>query len=159
MCCQPACDCFCVAVLHVAVACLRVPLSLSVLCGLGCGRPTARVLAVACLRAAVTCSTERVVRTLLRQCQPQTRPRSLKAAVNTLACTIFFCTNQVLELGSGPGVPGLIAARVARKAFLTDYHDEVSTYYRGEGRWSSLKQLLHCLQTYQGSRRSRPRKV
>ncbi|CAN0325143.1 unnamed protein product, partial [Ectocarpus sp. 13 AM-2016] len=32
---------------------------------------------------------------------------------------------QVLDLGAGPGVVGLIAARVARRCYLTDYHDEV----------------------------------
>ncbi|CAM9092981.1 unnamed protein product [Hapterophycus canaliculatus] len=37
----------------------------------------------------------------------------------------FFAGKQVLELGAGPGVAGLIAARVARKCFLTDYHQEV----------------------------------
>ena len=36
---------------------------------------------------------------------------------------------QVLELGAGPGVAGLIAARVAVQTFVTDYHDEV--HYRG----------------------------
>lgn len=33
-----------------------------------------------------------------------------------------------MELGAGPGVAGLIAARVARKCYLTDYHDEVYVY-------------------------------
>lgn len=30
-----------------------------------------------------------------------------------------------MELGAGPGVAGLVAARVARRCYLTDYHDEV----------------------------------
>lgn len=34
---------------------------------------------------------------------------------------------QVLELGAGPGVAGLVAARLARRCYLTDYHDEVRT--------------------------------
>ncbi|CAM9093355.1 unnamed protein product [Ectocarpus sp. 4 AP-2014] len=37
----------------------------------------------------------------------------------------LFAGMQVLELGAGPGVVGLIAARVARRCYLTDYHDEV----------------------------------
>ncbi|CAM9738261.1 unnamed protein product [Scytosiphon promiscuus] len=36
-----------------------------------------------------------------------------------------FAEMQVLELGAGPGVAGLIAARVARKCYLTDYHHEI----------------------------------
>ena len=35
------------------------------------------------------------------------------------------CSTQVLELGAGPGVAGLVAARVARRCYLTDYHNEV----------------------------------
>ncbi|CAN0479263.1 unnamed protein product, partial [Ectocarpus sp. 8 AP-2014] len=37
----------------------------------------------------------------------------------------LFAGMQVLDLGAGPGVVGLIAARVARRCYLTDYHDEV----------------------------------
>ncbi|CBJ30354.1 conserved unknown protein [Ectocarpus siliculosus] len=37
----------------------------------------------------------------------------------------LFVGMQVLDLGAGPGVVGLIAARVARRCYLTDYHDEV----------------------------------
>ncbi|CAM9726734.1 unnamed protein product [Ectocarpus fasciculatus] len=37
----------------------------------------------------------------------------------------LFAGKQVLDLGAGPGVVGLIAARVARRCYLTDYHDEV----------------------------------
>ncbi|CAM9696108.1 unnamed protein product, partial [Sphacelaria rigidula] len=37
----------------------------------------------------------------------------------------LFAGAQVLELGAGPGLAGLVAARVARRVYLTDYHDEV----------------------------------
>eukprot|EP00903_Cladosiphon_okamuranus_P012156 g11403.t1 len=37
----------------------------------------------------------------------------------------IFAGKQVLELGAGPGVVGLIAARVAKRCYLTDYHPEV----------------------------------
>ena len=38
----------------------------------------------------------------------------------------------MLELGAGPGVAGLIAARVARKCYLTDYHNEVPQHEGGK---------------------------
>eukprot|EP00752_Nemacystus_decipiens_P008139 g7279.t1 len=37
----------------------------------------------------------------------------------------LFAGMQVLELGAGPGVVGLVAARVAKRCYLTDYHHEV----------------------------------
>ncbi|CAM9268062.1 unnamed protein product [Choristocarpus tenellus] len=36
-----------------------------------------------------------------------------------------FRGRQAIELGAGPGLPGLIASRVTARCFLTDYHDKV----------------------------------
>lgn len=57
------------------------------------------------------------------------RNKSLAQAlfdVGRISNMYLSCPLQVVELGAGPGVVGLVAARVAQRCYLTDYHQEVS---------------------------------
>eukprot|EP00960_Hanusia_phi_P063914 765624-Hanusia_phi.AAC.1 len=64
------------------------------------------------------------MRSTIRECGVQVWGASLFLADWILGNMKLFQDCIVLELGAGVGLPGLVASRVCRRVFLTDFHEK-----------------------------------